>query len=111
VPGHGRARRGLTSVQKLALSDRAPLPLRAVVPFSRRMLIALGAAFVLALAVVNVLTGKAGAVEMLLYAAPFLAVAALLLSGRYVAEERILRVYRTVPRARRRRSARRWPGC
>lgn len=72
------------------------------------MLIALGAAFVLALAVVNVATGKAGAVEMLLYAAPFLAVAALLLSGRYVAEDRILRVYRALPRARRRRPAR-WP--
>jgi hypothetical protein len=78
-------------------------------PFSRRALIGVGAAFVLALAVVNVLTGKAGAVEMLLYAAPFLAVAVLLLSGRYVAEERILRVYRALPRARRRRSARRWP--
>jgi predicted membrane metal-binding protein len=68
------------------------------------MLIALGAAFVLALAVVNVLTGKAGAVEMLLYAAPFLAVALLLLSGRYVGEDRILRIYRALPRPRRRRA-------
>jgi hypothetical protein len=80
--------------------------LPAVVPFSRRALIGLGAILVLALAVVNVVTGKAGVVEMLLYAAPFLAVALLLLSGRYVGEERILRVYRALPRPRRRRA--RW---
>ncbi len=79
-------------------------------PYSRRVLLSLGAAFVLALAVVNVLTGRASAEEMALYAAPFLVVAALLLSGRYVGEERILRVYRTLPRPRR-QAARRWPAA
>src|SRR5690349_6112915 len=76
-------------------------------PFSRRVLLSLGAAFVLALAVANVLAGRASAEEMALYAAPFLVVAALLLSGRYVGEERILRVYGVPPRARR-APARRW---
>ncbi len=56
----------------------------------RRVLIGLGATFVLALAIVNVATGSASAVDMALYAAPFMAVVALLLSGRYVGEERIL---------------------
>ena len=46
---------------------------------------------------------------MALYAAPFLAIVGLLLSGRYVAEERILAVYRSQPRPRRRSAARRWP--
>jgi len=75
----------------------------------RRVLIGLGATFVLALAIVNVATGKASAVDMALYAAPFMAVVALLLSGRYVGEERILAVYRTQPRRRRSRAGRRWP--
>jgi|SRR3954468_1194486 hypothetical protein len=74
----------------------------------RRVLIGLGAAFVLALAIVNVAVGNASATDMALYAAPFLAVVALLISGRYVGEERILAVYRTQPR-RRRRPARHWP--
>jgi len=73
----------------------------------RRVLIGLGAAFVLALAVVNVATGKASAIEMALYAAPFLGVVALLLSGRYVGEERILAVYRTQAKPARPRSQ--WP--
>ena len=75
----------------------------------RRVLIGLGATFVLALAILNVATGKASAVDMALYAAPFMAVVALLLSGRYVGEERILAVYRTQPRRRRSRAGRRWP--
>ena len=77
-------------------------------PYSRRVLLSLGAAFVLALAVLNVLTGRASAEEMALYAAPFMVVAGLLLSGRYVGEERILRVYRALPRPVR-RAPQRWP--
>ena len=64
-----------------------------VVQISRRLLLGLGAAFVLAFAVANVLTGRASAMDMLLYAAPFVAIIGLLLSGRYVGEERILAVY------------------
>jgi len=75
----------------------------------RRLLIGLGAAFVLALAIVNVAVGNASATEMALYAAPFIAVVALLVSGRYVGEERILAVYRTQPRRRRSSASRRWP--
>src|SRR3954452_9502096 len=89
---------------------RRAVHLRRSMPYSRRVLLSLGAAFVLALAVLNVLTGRASAEEMALYAAPFLVVAALLLSGRYVGEERILRVYRTRPRPRR-QTARRWPAA
>ena len=75
----------------------------------RRVLIGLGATFVLALAILNVATGKASAVDMALYAAPFMAVVALLLSGRYVGEERILAVYRSLHQPRRLKAARRWP--
>jgi hypothetical protein len=75
--------------------------LAAVVKSSRRLLIGLGAAFVLAFAVANVLSGRASAGEMLLYAAPFVAIVGLLLSGRYVGEARILAGYRTPPRPRR----------
>jgi hypothetical protein len=77
---------------------------------SRRVLIGLGAAFVLAFAVANVLSGRASAGEMLLYAAPFVAIVGLLLSGRYVGEQRLLALYRTPPRPRRRSVARRRPG-
>ena len=52
--------------------------------------------------------GNASAIEMALYAAPFLAIVGLLLNGRYVAEERILAVYRSQPRPRRRSATRRW---
>src|SRR4051812_1113297 len=89
---------------------RRSVHLRRSMPYSRRVLLSLGAAFVLALAVLNVLTGRASAEEMALYAAPFLVVAALLLSGRYVGEERILRVYRALARPRR-RAAQRWPAA
>ena len=77
---------------------------------SRRLLIGLGAAFVLAFAVANVLSGRASVGEMALYAAPFVAIVGLLLSGRYVGEERILAAYRTLPRPRRRSVSRRRPG-
>jgi len=76
---------------------------------SRRVLISAGAAFVAALSVANVVAGNASAMEMALYAAPFLAIVGLLSSGRYVAEERILRIYRSQPRPRRRSASRRWP--
>ena len=76
---------------------------------SRRVLISAGAAFVAALSVANVAAGNASAMEMALYAAPFLAIVGLLLSGRYVAEERILRIYRSLPRPKRRSATRRWP--
>jgi len=77
---------------------------------SRRVFLGLGAAFLLAFAIANVVTGRASAMDMLLYAAPFLAIVGLLLSGRYVAEERILAVYhRSLPRPRRRSASRRWP--
>ncbi len=62
-----------------------------------------------ALSVANVVAGNASATEMALYAAPFLAIAGLLLSGRYVGEERILAVYRSLPQPRRLKAARRWP--
>lgn len=77
---------------------------------SRRVLISAGAAFVAALSVANVVAGNASAMEMALYAAPFLAIVGLLASGRYVAEDRILAIYRSRPRARRRSASRRWPG-
>jgi hypothetical protein len=79
-----------------------------VVRSSRRLLMRLSAALLLALLVVDVATGLAGALDVLLYAAPFLLVAGLLLSGRFVCEERILAVYRALRRPRR-RLAQRWP--
>ena len=78
--------------------------------FSRRVLIGLGATFVLALAVAIVLSGRASAGEMLLYAAPFIAIVGLPLSGRYVGEERILAFHRALPRPPRRTATRRRPG-
>ena len=68
-----------------------------------------GAAFMVALSVANVVAGNASAIEMALYAAPLVGIVGLLLSGRYVAEERILAIYRSQRRARRRSTARRWP--
>jgi hypothetical protein len=76
---------------------------------SRRVLISAGAAFMVVLSVANVVAGNASAVEMALYAAPFLAIVGLLASGRYVAEERILALYRAQPHVRRRSVARRRP--
>ncbi|RKQ86738.1 hypothetical protein C8N24_4753 [Solirubrobacter pauli] len=76
---------------------------------SRRVLISAGAAFMAALSVANVVAGNASAMEMALYAAPFLAIVGLLASGRYVAEDRILAIYRSRPRPRRRSASRRWP--
>lgn len=76
---------------------------------SRRVLFTAGAAFMAALSVANVVAGNASAMEMALYAAPFLAIVGLLLSGRYVAEERILAFYRSRPRPRRLSASRRWP--
>jgi hypothetical protein len=67
------------------------------------------AAFVLALLLVAAVAGVVIAVEMALFAAPFLVIAALLLSERFVGEERILATRRTVPPRRRRRIAHRWP--
>ncbi|MBE2316508.1 hypothetical protein DVA67_011010 [Solirubrobacter sp. CPCC 204708] len=75
---------------------------------SRRVFMFAGAAFMVALSVANVVAGNASAMEMALYAAPVLAIVGLLLSGRYVAEERILAVYRSQPRVRRSKPARRW---
>jgi hypothetical protein len=67
-----------------------------------------GAAFMVALSAANVLAGNASALEMALYAAPFVAIIGLLLSGRYVAEERILAARRTPPQPRRRGIVRHW---
>jgi hypothetical protein len=75
---------------------------------SRRVWFCAGATFMVALSAVNVLAGNASALDMALYATPVVAIVGLLLSGRYVAEERILAARRTPPRPRRRRSARRW---
>jgi hypothetical protein len=77
--------------------------------FPRRVLIPAGAAFMAALTVANVLAGNASAMEMALYAAPFLAIVGLLLSGRYVAEDRILAFRRARSAPRRRKVAQRWP--
>jgi hypothetical protein len=66
------------------------------------------AALLLALLVVEVATGLAGAFDVLVYAAPFLLVAGLLLSGRFAGEERILALYRARSRPKR-RPAQRWP--
>ena len=71
---------------------------------SRRLLIRFGAAVLLALLVADAATG----LHVLPYAAPFLLIAALLLSGRYVGEERILALYRALRRPQRRRAPH-WP--
>jgi len=79
----------------------------AVVRSPRRLALAIGATFALALVVGAAAAGVSGALDVALYAAPFLVIAALLLSGRFIGEERILAVYRTLPRAR--RAVASWP--
>ena len=76
---------------------------------SRRVFMFARAAFLLALSDANDIPGHATVHQIPLYAAPFLAIVGLLLSGRYVAEERILAVYRSQPQTRRRKVAQRWP--
>jgi hypothetical protein len=63
--------------------------------------------FALALVVGAIAGGVSGALDVALYAAPFLVIAALLLSGRFIGEERILAAYRSLPRAR--RAVASWP--
>jgi|GEM_PF-4785295 len=73
----------------------------------RGLLVALGAV-ALALAA---LQGVTGMTHMALYAGPFLLVLGLLLSGRFIGEERILaRRTRSVP-LRRRARKRQWPSA
>jgi len=79
----------------------------AVVRSPRRLALLIGAAFALALVVGAAAAGVSGALDVALYAAPFLVIAALLLSGRFIGEERILAAYRALPRARRVAAA--WP--
>jgi hypothetical protein len=67
----------------------------------RRLALAIGATFTLALVVGAAAAGASGALDVALYAAPFLVIAALLLSGRFIGEERILAAYRSLTRARR----------
>lgn len=73
----------------------------------RRVALSIGAAFALALVVGLAAGGVSGALDVALYAAPFLVIAALLLSGRFIGEERILAAYRAL--ARPRRVATSWP--
>jgi hypothetical protein len=68
----------------------------------------INAVLLLASIVVGTIAGLAGAAEVVLFAAPFLLIAALLLSGRFVGEERILSLRQAPPRAPR-RLAQRWP--
>lgn len=71
----------------------------------RRFLTCLTAAAALA----AVAQGMSGVSELVLYLTPFFLIAALLLSGRFVAEERIVRRWRATAPARRLRPARtRW---
>jgi len=63
--------------------------------------VSIGATFALALVVGTAAGGVPGALDVALYAAPFLVIAALLLSGRFIGEERILAAYRALPSARR----------
>ena len=79
----------------------------AVVRSPRRLALLIGAAFALALVAGTAAAGVSGALDVALYAAPFLVIAALLLSGRFIGEERILAAYRSLPRAR--RVAASWP--
>jgi hypothetical protein len=54
--------------------------------------------------------GMSGVSELALYLTPLFLIAALLLCGRYIAEERIVRRWRaTGPRRRQRRERSRWP--
>jgi hypothetical protein len=80
----------------------------AVVSSHKRLCLRINAVLVLASIVVGAVAGLAGAAEVALFAAPFLLIAGLLLSGRYVGEDRILAARRTPPPARRGR-AQRWP--
>jgi hypothetical protein len=73
----------------------------------RRLALSISAAFALALVVGAAAAGASGALDVVLYTAPFLVIAALLLSGRFIGEERILAAYRTLPRAR--RAVASWP--
>jgi hypothetical protein len=67
-------------------------------------------AFLTALAVLTaVAQGMSGVTELALYLTPLFLIAALLLSGRYVAEDRIVRRWRrAVPPRRARRVRSRW---
>jgi hypothetical protein len=67
------------------------------------------AALLLALLVVGAAAGVVMAAEIALFAAPFLVIAALLLSECFVGEERILAIRRTPVPGARRRTAQRWP--
>ena len=72
----------------------------------RRFLACLTAFAVLA----AVAQGVSGATELVLFLTPLFLIAALLLSGRYIAEDRIVRRWRGAqPRPRARRERGRWP--
>jgi hypothetical protein len=72
----------------------------------RRFLISLTALAVL----VALAQGMSGVTELALYLTPLFLLAALLLSGRYIAEDRIVRRWRgTRPSPRARREPGRWP--
>jgi hypothetical protein len=72
----------------------------------RRFLIALTALA----ALVAVAQGMSGVTELALYLTPLFLLATLLLSGHYVAEDRIVRRWRAgCPTPRRRRERGRWP--
>ena len=79
----------------------------AVVRSPRRLALAIGATFALALVVGAAAAGVSGALDVALYAAPFLVIAALLLSGRFIGEERIL-ARRAAPTPRLRAERRSW---
>lgn len=74
---------------------------------ARRVALFIGATFALALVIGMAAGGLSGALDVALYAAPFLVIATLLLSGRFIGEERILAAYRALPPARRVAAA--WP--
>jgi hypothetical protein len=74
---------------------------------TQRRFFAVLAGLAMALAV---LQGMSGVTDLLLYGAPALLIAALLLSGRFVGEERIAdRLRRAAPVGRPRRVRARWP--
>jgi hypothetical protein len=61
-------------------------------------------------ALVALAQGMSGVTELALYLTPLFLIAGLLLSGRYIAEDRIVRRWRATHRARRpRREPGRWP--
>ncbi len=72
----------------------------AVVRSPGRLALSIAGAFALALLVGALARGVPGALDVALYAAPFLVIATLLLSGRFIGEERILAAYRAWPRRR-----------